>query len=222
MGMTGIAMLLVMLFASPSWAHRPVLSGDATCPSADHVITWSIGNNLKKQPMTIMSATAVLDTNSTTYAVTGYTNPVDYGAPTSATTVVPGDLTGTVTLTIVGLWPDGITNPKTAVVALADPCAATTTTTTAPPTTTTVPGSTTTTAPTVTTAPNDTTTTGVVPAPGSDVSACTATSNCKQLAYTDNNGLYYLRIGGLVALALGLIAMIFALKDRTVAERRGL
>jgi LPXTG-motif cell wall-anchored protein len=84
-----------------------------------------------------MSITATSAVSGVAYGVGIATNPVPGGGTTTATTVVPGSVTGDIVLTVVATWPDNFTRTETATVGLPDACAATTTTTTAPPTTTT-------------------------------------------------------------------------------------
>lgn len=165
---------ILFVAAVPAWAHHPVLSGSTSCPDENHLVTWTIGNSESAQVMTINSAIAEL--NGTTYAVTGYSTTVVGGGSTTGTTIVPGNLTGTITLTVNADWTDRFNTTRTTSVALEFPCNETTTTTTVPEetttttapeetTTTTVAETTTTTAPeetTTTTAPEETTTSGPV------------------------------------------------------------
>lgn len=154
------AITATVMLASPAWAHHPVLSGETSCPNDDHLVTWTIGNSQADSPMTILQATAVLD--GTNYGVTGYASPVAASASTTGTTTIPGDLTGTVRLSVRADWPDSFSTTRTFDVELDDPCPVTTTTTTEPSTTTTTEPSTTTTGPestTTTTEPDSTTTT---------------------------------------------------------------
>lgn len=222
-GATIIATVVItVLSIVPAWAHRPQVTGVSACSAGNHQITWTIGNNLQKQPMTIMSADAML--GSTPYAVTGYsTDPIIYGTPTAATTSVPGDLTGEVDIVVVGRWPDGITNPAKGSVMLTDPCPATTTTTT-------TPASTTTTTPTVTTMPGETPSTFVVPPPGSDVNTCTpgttaagptTTGTACQLAMTGGPNMALVGGGAAALLVLGALALGFGITP-PASKRRGL
>jgi LPXTG-motif cell wall-anchored protein len=149
----------VLTTAAPAYAHHSVLGGSTECFDGDHLVTWSIqAQSVVDLPMTIESATAT--NNGATYAVTGYSNPVEDETTTFATTIVPSGSTGTVTLHVHSTWPDDVEYTGETSVELEDDCSASSTTTTPAPTTT-APESTTTAAPT-TTAPESTTTTIVV------------------------------------------------------------
>lgn len=102
---TGIVAAVVMGFALPAWAHLTIASGTTICSNDDHVVTWTIGNRATDLPMTVASATATIGGQS--YPVTGYTSPIPSHSDTTATSTVPGDVTGTITLTVHGTWPDG-------------------------------------------------------------------------------------------------------------------
>lgn len=128
-----------LAIAAPAGAHTAAVSGTATCSDGTHVVTWSITNGLPKKAM---SVDATAEAAGAAYGVSVVTNPVPGGATTSATTVVPGGVTGDIVITVVATWPDEFTRTLTATVALPEQC--TTTETTAPPTTapaTTVPRS---------------------------------------------------------------------------------
>jgi LPXTG-motif cell wall-anchored protein len=126
----------VFALAAPASAHNAAVSGSTSCSDGAHVVTWSIGNDWPT-PMTIASATAVVGGQS--YAVTGYANPVSMTG-TTATSVVPGGVSGTIVLTVHVTWSDWAQTP-TASVDLLSNCSTTTTqsttTTTYPVTTTT-------------------------------------------------------------------------------------
>lgn len=134
--------LVIGLTAAPAWAHHAIVSGSQSCTNGDHQVSWSIGNSETVQAMTIVSAAA--QAGVTAVAVTGYTNPIAGNGSTAAASTVPGVLGGSVTITVHGLWPDGITSTVTATVPLGDPCVPSMTTTTGAPTTTTVPDTSTT------------------------------------------------------------------------------
>lgn len=201
----------VMLTEGVAFAHHAIISGTTACPGPDHVITWSIGNSQKKETMTIDSAVATL--NGTNYSADGYVSPVPDSGSTSATTTIPGALTGTVTLTIHSTWSDGHKRPNSGSVDLDTPCPTTTTTT---PTTTPV-----TTAPPVTTTPATPTSNGVVPPGGSTDTSITPTTThgcvtgnydangvCSQ-AFTGSAHVTELGVGGIAALGVGAIFMVF-------------
>jgi LPXTG-motif cell wall-anchored protein len=148
----------VFATAAPAYAHHSVLSGSTECFDGEHIVTWSIqAVSVVHLPMTIESASA--ENNGVTYAVTGYTSPVDDGDTTTATSVLPAGSTGTVTLTVHSSWPDNVEYDDSTSVVLEDDCMpASTTTTEAPTTTTTEAPTTTTEAPTSTTEATTTTT----------------------------------------------------------------
>lgn len=201
--------VLLSFTGGVAFAHHPILDGSSSCPGADHVIEWNIGNSQAKQSMNIVSAAAVLDTNSTTYTVTGYTTPVAPSGTTTATTTVPGTLVGTLTLTVKGAWTDGHKSARSFDLVITDTCTPTATTvptttspTTAPRATTTVPGDTSTTFPGDSVGPpvsdNNTTTT-----------VCTdAVVTCPTLAFTGNDDAIPLTTGGVVALSLGVLLLV--------------
>jgi LPXTG-motif cell wall-anchored protein len=160
--LVGIIAAVVVGMALPAWAHHPILSGETECTNGDHVVSWTIENNQTDQAMTIDSATAAMVIGGAEYPVTGYTSPVGNSGTTHATTIVPGNVTGTIELTVDASWPDGITSIKDVSVELVDTCTSTSTTTTTASTTTTtttVPETTTTTVPETTTTVPETTTT---------------------------------------------------------------
>jgi LPXTG-motif cell wall-anchored protein len=133
--------------SAPAYAHHANLSGQTYCANNDHVVTWSIGNSQSNLPMQIDSATATI--NGDTYAVTGYTNPVPNSGTTNATSVVPGPVQGTLTLTVAVSWSNGATWQGSTTVPLEGTCgcgctSTSSTTTTMPTTTTTMPTTTTT------------------------------------------------------------------------------
>jgi LPXTG-motif cell wall-anchored protein len=146
----GVLVAFVVGLTAPAYAHHANLSGETYCANNDHVIVWSIQNSQTNLAMNIVSATATI--NGESYAVTGYTNPVPNtgSRTTEATTVVPGPVQGTITLTISASWPNGATWSGTTSVPLVGTCGCTcssttqSTTTTEPTTTTTQPVTTTT------------------------------------------------------------------------------
>jgi LPXTG-motif cell wall-anchored protein len=148
----------VFTTAAPAYAHHSVSSGSTECSDGEHVVTWTIqAVSVVDLPMTIESATAT--NNDATYAVTGYTSPVDNGATTTATSVLPAGSTGTVTLQVHSTWSDDVEYTDQTSVELEDNCMpASTTTTEAPTTTTTEAPTTTTEAPTSSTEAPTTTT----------------------------------------------------------------
>jgi hypothetical protein len=129
------ALIVFALGASPAAAHTALLDGETSCANGEHVITWSIGNDFDV-PMAITSASAG------PYAVSGYVSPVGPLGTTTASTIVPGPASGTVTLTVNASWSDGYTGTWSTSVSLEAPCVAangstTTVSSTAPATTST-------------------------------------------------------------------------------------
>jgi hypothetical protein len=117
---------LVLAFARPAWAHTPTASGTTSCPDENHHVAWTITNpDAQFGNMNILTATATVGGNS--YAVTGYDASVAPLATTHATTIVPGDVTGTITLALHVRWDDGFVADTSATVDLQPPCHETTT-----------------------------------------------------------------------------------------------
>jgi LPXTG-motif cell wall-anchored protein len=144
-----VATAFLLAWARPAWAHHVAVSGTTSCPDENHLVTWTIHNveTLPSRPMTIVSASA--EVNGTTYAVTGYDTTVAPDGNTQATSTVPGDVEGTINITVRVTWPDNYNGTATGSVELTPPCHETTTTT---PSTTT-PTTTATTAPSGSTSP---------------------------------------------------------------------
>jgi LPXTG-motif cell wall-anchored protein len=200
--LAGLAIVAGSLaIALPAGAHTDSVTGTASCSDGSHLVTWSITNLLATRTMTV---TATAEASGVTYAVSGIQNPVAGGGNTDATTVVPGGITGSVTITVNATWNDGFMRTETATVALPTSCS--TSTTTAAPTTTTPP---TTTAPTTTVpqsvegvstsvAPTTTAPTGVLAAQcGPDTLACTGSDTGTPAA-----------VGfGLLVVGAGLVAL---------------
>jgi hypothetical protein len=141
---------LVVASALPAWAHYPVVSGTTTCLTGQQVVTWTVKNSENTQKMTVDVVSVTAGT------VTGLTGLYNGGASRTATTSLPGTQTGTVTLSVHGIWPDRVKATKTASVVLKGDCkppVTTTTTTSSTTTTTRPPVTTTTTVPPTTTTP---------------------------------------------------------------------
>jgi LPXTG-motif cell wall-anchored protein len=185
--LAGLAIVAASLaIAVPAGAHNANVTGVASCSNGSHLVTWTITNDLAKKPMSV-SATSVAE--GVAYDVSVVTNPVPGGGSTEATTVVPGEVTGTITITVVGTWPDDFSRTVTATVGLPDKC--TPTETTVPPTTVPPTIATTTTAVAGVTSTLGPTTTAVAGVEcGPDTLACTGSSDT----------------GAAVAVGLGLVA----------------
>src|SRR5690349_10357045 len=111
----------VGLLAAPASAHTAKVSGVETCPGQNHLVTWTISNDFHTAAH-IDSAVATL--GGDTFSVDGLApNPVPPNNGTAtATTTVPGDRTGTITLTIHATWPDGFQQTAHGSVDLSPPC----------------------------------------------------------------------------------------------------
>lgn len=110
----------------PIAAHHALLSGSTSCAAGAQLVTWEIGNEQPRKPMTIVSATATL--NDASWPVDGYTNPVAPSGTTEAHTTLSGTLSGPLALDVAGSWPDGHHWSGSASVALLGDCESTTTT----------------------------------------------------------------------------------------------
>jgi LPXTG-motif cell wall-anchored protein len=133
-----LAIATVAVFMGVAFAHHPILGGDTVCTNGDHEITWTITNSESNKVMDIISATATMDNGAHSYPVTDYSTPLGPSGNTLATTIVPGAITGVVTLSVDAYWADGKVHAnRTADVSLLSSCTegATTAPTTAPPTT---------------------------------------------------------------------------------------
>lgn len=177
--LAALAIAGLLVFAVPAWAHHPVLSGNTSCANGDHVVHWTIGNSESNHVMTITSAVANVGAN--TYAVTGYSPTVGNGGSTSATTIVPGNVTGTVTLTVAATWNDGATATRQTTVELIGQCGGTTTTTQSSTSTST---SSTTATTSSSTSTSSSTTTSTIGGETSTASSSTTTSTIAPLGST--------------------------------------
>jgi hypothetical protein len=202
------ALGVVLLTAAPAFAHTLVVSGTTSCPAADHVVNWTIRNHetAADRTLTIESATAVI--GGTTYAVTGFDPTIPPTGSTTASSTVPGDVTGTIVITVNAKWPDGFKNKATGSVDLVDPCPVTTTTTAATTTTTGVGATTTTGGPGVSTASTSVPPTTVGGVQGIS-SGPTTTSGSGALPFTGSSGGTG-AVVGVTALALGLVLLVGA------------
>jgi LPXTG-motif cell wall-anchored protein len=134
----------LVAMAAPAAAHTVAVEGVTSCPDANHLVTWTLQDHYTTagRTMTITSASATI--GGQTYAVTGYDATLPPGGTTNATTVVPGDVTGTITLTLHATWSDGYKGKASGSVVLQEPCVETTTTTASTTTSTTQPSTSTT------------------------------------------------------------------------------
>ena len=123
----GIVAAFLVATALPAFADEPVVSGTTQCANGDHVVSWTIGNSQTDLPMGIDAITASI--GAQTFDVTGYTAPVPANGSTNATTIVPGAMTGTVSLEVEASWTDGFSASAIAEVDLVESCTSDTTTT---------------------------------------------------------------------------------------------
>jgi hypothetical protein len=175
---TIIGSVVLLLMAGPASAHHPILAGHTVCNDDQHVVTWTIENS-ETAPGHIMTIASIgVAIGSTPYSVTGYAPTVAPADETHATTLVPGNVMGTIVLTVTGTWDGGYVTTAHTSVALINNCTGTTTTTAPETTTTTAPETTTTTAPetTTTTAPETTTTTAPETTTTTDVTTATTST----------------------------------------------
>jgi hypothetical protein len=205
----------VALVAAPASAHTLTVSGTTVCPDSDHIVTWTIHNNetLPTRTMNFARVTATVD--GVDYGISGYASSVPPGGSTTGTTTVPGNINGTITLTVHAVWADGYRGTTVGTVLLVPPCPMETTTTTTATTSTTGPtttttggtGATTTTAggPDVSVASTSTTIGGVAGVESGPSTTASATSG-GSLPFTGSNG-GTTAVVGVTALGLGLVLL---------------
>lgn len=194
----GISTGVVLGAALPAAAHRPIPAGSTECADGAQLVTWRIGNSHPRFAMTIVSARAALD--GAQWPVTGYTSPVAPLDATTATTTLPGALTGSLVLTVIARWPDQFRATRTATVELAGDCA--------PPPTTSPPTS----SPPTSSPPTSrgVSSASVVPTSTAARAGAAATTTPPQLPNTGGPA------GALIALGLGVLVLGAA----TLAARR--
>jgi LPXTG-motif cell wall-anchored protein len=142
-----VVVAAVFALAAPASAHTVAVSGTTSCPDGEHVVSWTLHNQetLPDRPMTVVAATATV--GGQTFAVTGFDTTVAPGGNTQGTTIVPGDVNGTIEITVRVAWPDNYRGRATNTVLLQPPCEHSTTTTSSSTSSTTTPESTTTSTP---------------------------------------------------------------------------
>jgi hypothetical protein len=219
-----IAAAIVFLTAAPAAAHTLSVTGTTTCGSTDHVVTWTIHNNETLPTRTLHLVTVTAEIGGMSYTVSGYSTDIAPGGSTTASTTVPGSVTGTIVITVDGKWADGFKNTATGSVDLLDPCVVTTTSTSTTTTSTTgVSTSTTTAIATTTTAggpgvsvEGTTTTVGGV----SDISAgpTTTAGGTASLPFTGSNDGTG-AVVGVTALGLGLVLLAGAKRAGAFTRR---
>lgn len=198
------ALVALGLLAGPAAAHQVTASGSADCAeSGEYVVTWTLHNSEQGKRM-VYSAEV-----SDNLGAFGSVVPAPQGTATQ-TTSVPGDFSGTVSLSVIADWYDGNgdatthhVGPKyaTATVELGGDCAPPPTTppteppVTTPPTTPAAP-------PTVPAAP-PTTAKATPPSPPAECVEGSTSPDC--LPFTGSESRVPLYVGGgafLVGLAL--------------------
>jgi LPXTG-motif cell wall-anchored protein len=125
-----MAVAFVLAIARPASAHVVEVEGSTSCPDGTHHVSWTIHNveTAADRSMIIVDATA--EVGGETYPVTGYEAGVEPDGTTVGTTIVPGDVTGTIETTVRVRWPDDYRGTARGSVELEPPCEDTTTTTT--------------------------------------------------------------------------------------------
>lgn len=111
----GLAALLVMGaivgLATPASANHPVVSGRVACVGDQQVVTWTVENS---ESVSGTDRTMTVDEISVSPGTVSGVEAGDVLPPTpragssrTATTVLPGDWTGRVTLAVLAHWSDG-------------------------------------------------------------------------------------------------------------------
>jgi hypothetical protein len=217
--MTALVVAMLLMLARPAWANSLQISGSAPCPDQahpDHVVSWAI-HNVESRPgatMTITSATA--RTSEKTYPVEGYDSVVAPGHVTTATTLVPGEVTGTIRLVVRATFADHASATASTDVELLPFCGASPTTTTAPRAATTAPPSTSSaTAAPVTAATAPTTS---APAPAQSAVAAAETGNANATLPRTGGASTDWALVGLAVIAFG--SALFRLSGKRASAER--
>ena len=124
---SALAVVGLVAFATPAFAHNDIVSASATCASplgSGVTVTWTIQNDYKEaETGSVTSVTYGLSTlNTTTYSIAA--SP---GQPYSSTTLtqkLPATASGTITLSISSRWADGFTTTDTGTYSLPLNCGA--------------------------------------------------------------------------------------------------
>lgn len=120
-----LVLLGLVAFAPAAFAHHPIVSGEAACsPSGDIVVTWTVANSESDAARTM-----TIDALSVTKGTVSGLAVGDTVAPsgsTQATTTLPGNETGTVSLSVTGRWkyanPDVVATRSSGPVSLPGNC----------------------------------------------------------------------------------------------------
>ena len=107
-----LAIVGLVAFATPAFAHNDVVTASATCASplgTGYKITWTIENDYKlAETGSVTSVTYGLSTlNSTTYSIAA--SPGQPYSSTTLTQTLPATASGLITLNISSRWTDGFT-----------------------------------------------------------------------------------------------------------------
>jgi hypothetical protein len=157
---TGLVVAIVAALAAPGFACDAIVTASSSCANGSQVITWTISSDRTDLEMDITHALAHIGVvpNATYYPTTGWASAVAPGGSTTATTVVPLGVTGTLQLDLYVFWPAILATqqPKVNGLSVALNNCATTTTSAAPTTSSTTSPTT-----TSTTYPQNTSTTYV-------------------------------------------------------------
>src|SRR5919205_902402 len=82
-----VSAVALLAFATPAWAHHPVLTGGQGCASdGTHFVLFQVADSEPAEPMTITSAVATL--NGSPYPVSGNGTLVQPGHKVTYATIV--------------------------------------------------------------------------------------------------------------------------------------
>ena len=134
---TGLVAAIVVALAAPGFACDAIVTASTSCATGSQVITWTISSDRTDLEMDIAHALAHVGVapDATYFPTTGWAAAIAPGGTTTATTVVPMNMTGTITLDLYVYWPAILATQQPKVNSLSltlNNCAVTTTT--APPT----------------------------------------------------------------------------------------
>jgi hypothetical protein len=98
---------IVVALAAPGFACDAIVKASTNCSTGSQVITWTITSDRTDLEMDITHALASVGVapDATYYPTTGWASAIAPGGSTTATTVVPLGVTGTITLDVYVYWP---------------------------------------------------------------------------------------------------------------------
>ncbi len=113
---TGLAVVGLVAFATPAFAHNDVVSASASCSSplgTGYKISWTIANDFKKpETGSVVSVTGGLSTlSNTTYNIAA--SPGQPYSSTTLTQTLPATAAGTISIVISSRWSDGFSTTDT-------------------------------------------------------------------------------------------------------------